>query len=219
MMNDKRLLEVARMLPDYVEIASDIGTDHGKLGAYLLETGRCGQMWFSDISVPSLEKARILAAEKGFGDRASCYAGDGAKPLPGCPDAAVIAGMGGNTISDILRGGIDKLRNAFLVLQPNTHVYETRQTLQELGFTITDECIAEEAGRLYTVIAAKPGKAEYTYEQLLAGPVLISDRSEKARAYALRQLKLAQTALEARKAAGADTQQAQREAEVWQNLL
>lgn len=219
-MIDRRLMAVAEMLPEKTELAADIGTDHGKLGAYLLETGRCAKIWFSDISAPSLEKARQLTEEKGFGDRAACFVGDGALPLPGCPDAAVIAGMGGNTISAIITAGIEKLRNTYLVLQPNTHITETRQCLMECGFRIKDERLTEEGGRIYNVIAAVPGRCELNFEQLLVGPVLMSDESELMKRYALRRLSLAMTALEGRKNARAqDTGLAEAEVEVWKKYV
>ena len=219
-MTDKRLLTIAAMLPEKVDIAADIGTDHGKLGAYLLETGRCNTMWFSDISAPSLDKARQLSLEKGFGDRAACFTGDGAKPLPGVPDAAVIAGMGGNTISDIIDGGIQKLGSSCLVLQPNTHIYETRLCLMNHGYVIADEKLCEEAGRLYVVIRAIPGKAEYSFEELLAGPVLIHDRGEMMRRYAQRRLQLAMISLEGRKnSQNADCAQVEAEVNVWKKLV
>ena len=89
-LTDERLSEMIRMLPK-CGIVADIGTDHGRLGAQLLLTGKCGKVWFSDISAPSLEKARGLIAQRGLQERAEFFVGDGARALPGAPDAAVIA--------------------------------------------------------------------------------------------------------------------------------
>ena len=44
-LTDERLSEMIRMLPK-CGIVADIGTDHGRLGAQLLLTGKCGKVWF-----------------------------------------------------------------------------------------------------------------------------------------------------------------------------
>ena len=63
-LTDERLSEMIRMLPK-CGIVADIGTDHGRLGAQLLLTGKCGKVWFSDISAPSLmETGRRITDER-----------------------------------------------------------------------------------------------------------------------------------------------------------
>ena len=51
----------------YVEpcnVVADIGCDHGKIGTELLLHNYCKTCIFSDISEPSLNKARSLTIEK-----------------------------------------------------------------------------------------------------------------------------------------------------------
>ena len=217
-LTDKRLKAIADMLPACDTVA-DIGTDHGKLGCYLLETGRCKRLWFSDISRDSLEKARLLCDNTGLSDKAEFCVGDGARPLPGKPDAAVIAGMGGLTIGKIISEGLDVLGNSLLVIEPNTHIYEARCALMRNGFAISEERCAEQSGRLYIIIAAKPGSAEYSFKELTAGPVLIEDRGPEARSYAAHRLKIAEAKQAALSAAGKADAALEEEIEIWKSLL
>ena len=72
------------------------------------------------------------------------------------PFLAVIAGMGGETIGEILFRGRDVLKAAHLVLQPNVAAPELRAAIAQNGFAITDEVIVRDGRRLYPVIAAAP---------------------------------------------------------------
>ena len=200
-------------------IAADIGTDHGKLGAALLSSGKCETVWFSDISAPSLEKARSLIEKLNLSDRAVFFVGDGAEAFPHAPDAAVIAGMGGNTISHIIECGKEKLASSILLLEPNVGAYETRLALMKNGYAVADECAVAEGRHIYPVILAKPGKAEYGYEELIAGPVLMKKTDEGSVAYKGKQKELLEKALEnAKKSKTADLTPLETELNVWKKL-
>ena len=54
-LND-RLQIIAERLKDEKTMA-DIGTDHGFLPVFLLQSGQCDRVILADISVPSLAKA------------------------------------------------------------------------------------------------------------------------------------------------------------------
>jgi len=55
----------------------DVGCDHGKLAAALLAQGRAARVIAMDISAPSLEKARLLAARHGLEGRMETRLSDG----------------------------------------------------------------------------------------------------------------------------------------------
>lgn len=214
-LNDKRLRLLMDLLPP-CRVAADIGTDHGKLGAALLESGKCEKVWFSDISSPSLEKARVLIEKLGLTDRAEFFVGDGAEAFPCSPDAAVIAGMGGNTICHIIESGREKLASATLLLEPNVGAYETRLCLMNSGYTIIDECAVTEGRHSYPVILAKPGKAEYGYDELIAGPVLGNKTDAESVFFREKQRIMLETALEnAKKSDKADIAPLETELNVW----
>ena len=63
---DQRLTAIANLV-DYGKVA-DVGCDHGKLGYYLVSTDRASEVIATDISKPSLDKAKELAFENGVAD-------------------------------------------------------------------------------------------------------------------------------------------------------
>ena len=67
---DPRLTALADLCPA-CRVFADIGTDHGRLGAYLLQVGRCRRALLTDISAPSLEKARKLIGALSLTNRAA----------------------------------------------------------------------------------------------------------------------------------------------------
>jgi len=190
---DERLNMLAALTPA-CSMAADVGADHGFLGAWLLESGRCGRVQFLDISAPSLEKAKRLIGEMELDDRAIFSVGDGLEAMTEPAQTIIIAGMGGQTAAGILERGSDRLRGTRLIMQPNVGLVELRKKLTELGFVIVDERLARAGGRWYVGIAAEEGTAEYTEAELLAGPVLLKTKPEGLAEYADYRIKVTQKA-------------------------
>lgn len=219
MLTDARLSQIIEMLPE-TDIIADIGTDHGRLGAQLLLSGKCRKVWFSDISAPSLEKARKLTAHLNLSDRAEFFVGDGAQAFPHAPNAAVIAGMGGVTIAEIIKGAGEKLKNTHLILQPNVYIYELRKALTACGYRIADEKCVIAANRKYILISAAPGHAEYTEFELTAGPVLLKEKSDSFMEYARFRERVILKALKGiEKSENADSASLIKELSVWKEIL
>ena len=89
-------------------------------------------------------------------------------------DTVIIAGMGGQLISEILSTDKEKVRECNLVLQPMNAQYELRKYLISNGFSITDEDIAIEGFKVYNImnVINKPQKEfdndiEYHYRNIL----------------------------------------------------
>ncbi|MBQ2985271.1 MAG: SAM-dependent methyltransferase, partial [Clostridia bacterium] len=114
-----RLQAAADMITNS-EHAADIGCDHGRLSVALLQQGRTMAVTASDISEPSLEKARLLADKCGLSHRMAAVVSDGMSHLsPGAADAIIIAGMGGELIAEILAAALPVARGAkCIVMQP-----------------------------------------------------------------------------------------------------
>ncbi len=219
MLTDARLTKIIDMLPK-TEIIADIGADHGRLGAQLLLNDKCRKVWFSDISAPSLDKARKLTERLRLSDRAEFFVGDGAQAFPHAPDAAVIAGMGGATIAEIIKGAGEKLKNTHLILQPNVYIFELRKNLVECGYRIHDEACVIAAKRKYILISAVPGHEEYTESELIAGPVLLKNKGEAFLEYAHFRQRVIEKALKGiEKSEIADSASLERELSVWKEIL
>jgi len=216
---DPRLSLIAELVGK-CECYADIGCDHGRLGAFLLQTGCCERAQLTDISEPSLEKAKKLISLLGFRDKVDFCVGDGALALAAPAEVVVIAGMGGTTISEIITAGREKLRNAKLILQPNVAAPELRLTLVRMGYRITDERVAPDGRRNYIIIVAEPGQASYDERQLTVGPVLLEKMPDELLPYALFRLNVAEKALKGAASGEDDRQKSllEREIEIWKDV-
>ncbi|MDL2225588.1 class I SAM-dependent methyltransferase [Eubacteriales bacterium OttesenSCG-928-M02] len=140
-----------------VNTLADIGCDHGQIGYRLLADGQCQRLLAVDISPPSLDKARRLFAGKNMLDRVAFSVSDGLACAQGT-NAAIIAGMGGYTITHMLEKDITVAQHMdYLVLAPHNRAGFVRRRVAELGFTITEEAIAVENGRHYPILRIAPG--------------------------------------------------------------
>ncbi|MEA5051165.1 MAG: class I SAM-dependent methyltransferase [Oscillospiraceae bacterium] len=152
----KRLQAAAEAVRPGARVA-DVGCDHGKLCAYVLESGIARAAVATDISAPSLEKAAALFASLGLAGRAKTVLCDGLRGV-GCGevDDVVIAGVGPDTAAHII-GDCAWLRDANrrLILVPASHHERLRRWLAANGFSACAERAVEEGGRCYTVLTAR----------------------------------------------------------------
>ena len=216
---DPRLSAIAEMLGN-CHCCADIGSDHGRLGAFLLQNHRCARVCLTDISASSLQKARKLIALTGLEDAAEFYVGDGALALEREVDAAVIAGMGGETIAEIVENSAGRLDSARLILQPNVAAAELRARLNACGWRITDEELARDGRRIYVILAAERGIQQLDEKETEVGPVLLKKSPPLLADYARFHLRVAQKALEGARA-GLDTAAAaelERRISIWEEV-
>ena len=173
-----RLNAIINMVPE-VETAADIGADHGKVAVDIIKKGKARKVICSDISGKSLKKATKLVKAKKLEDLVLLREGDGLKVLePGEADAAIIAGMGGELIADILKKGEGRVPD-ILVLSCNTASGLLRAWLDSNGFVIEDEELVFEGRHFYPVMLARRGEAAGLSDiELEFGPVLLK-RSRK----------------------------------------
>lgn len=140
--------------------AADVGCDHGFLTAYLLERVPGLTMTASDVSAPSLEKARMLMSARGLSGRVNLAVADGLAALPDAgTDAVLILGMGAGTILKIVSQGLSKIGDGALIVQANVDLPMLREGLAHLGFAIEREVFCMAAGRHYVTLLARRGDA------------------------------------------------------------
>jgi tRNA (adenine22-N1)-methyltransferase len=100
---------------------ADIGTDHARIPIYLLERGVTQSVIATEVREGPLAAATAALARHGLGGKAELRLGDGASCLSKDEvDCVIIAGMGGDTIAEILRADAWLLEKR-LLLQPQTH--------------------------------------------------------------------------------------------------
>ena len=177
-----RLACLAALVPQGARLA-DIGTDHGKLPISLLLAGRIVGAIGSDIGEGPLAHAARNAREHGVSLSLRLAPGLDAVRPDEC-DTISIAGMGGQTIADILAAAPwCAAGQHLLLLQPMTMVYELRQWLWQNGYTIERETLCREDRRQYVVLYARGGaeKRDVPLWQCAFSPALL--RADGAAGY------------------------------------
>ena len=154
-----RLRTAADLVPAGARLA-DIGTDHAYLPAALLLEGKIPYAIAADLRHGPLLRAKETAAEYGCRDKMAFRLCDGLKGIrPEETDAIVIAGMGGETIAQILAAAPwVRERNVPLVLQPMSSLPDLREWLQKHGYEIAEERLAREEDAIYVVMSVRAGE-------------------------------------------------------------
>lgn len=151
-----RLALIAKKVPECGTVC-DVGTDHAYVPINLIKKNICKKVIATDI-----KQGPILVAEKNIksnrlGQMIETRVGNGLKPLKeGEADVLIISGMGGILITEILEEGINKAKDAkLIILQPMYGIDIARKWLYKNGFCILDEELVEDLDRIYNVIVAR----------------------------------------------------------------
>lgn len=154
-----RLKKIAELVPK-CETFLDIGTDHAYLPVYLINSGICKRAIASDLREGPLMRAKETAQLFGAEEKTDLRLGSGFETSErGEADAAVIAGMGGILIAELLKNSEMTAKSVkTLILQPMTAVFELRIFLYENGYTIEKEVLVSEEEKLYHIMKVTPKK-------------------------------------------------------------
>ena len=153
-----RLRTILSLVPERARLA-DIGTDHALIPVALLRHRKISFAIASDIGQGPLESAARTARQFGITDSLSLRLGAGLRTVqPEEVDTIVIAGMGGETMVEILQNDPWALGEKYLlILQAMTGQAELRQYLLAHGGRIEQEVICREGRRMYTVMVVRGG--------------------------------------------------------------
>lgn len=191
-MADIKLSRRMQTVADMVKASSvaDIGCDHAFVSIYLIQSGRADKVIAMDVRKGPLKIARDNVQFFGLEECIDVRISDGFEALGiNEADCAVIAGMGGPLMVDIMRAGKCHTDNGIrLVLQPQSEIHKVREYLLGIGYEITREDMLMEDGKYYTVIQAGPScraGCEYSIPELMYGKYLLIERNETLRIYLL----------------------------------
>ena len=148
-----RLLAVAEAVPTCKTLV-DCGCDHGYVSIYAAEKKRAEYITASDINEGPLANAKKEIEKAGHSGCIKTVLTDGLDGLSR-HDCVVIAGMGGETIAEIISRAPWTKNDSTLVLQPMTKAELLREYLYDEGFSITEEKFVSENGHIYCIICAK----------------------------------------------------------------
>lgn len=159
------------------EAVADIGADHALLSIYLLEENLAPSVIIGELGDGPYERALQAVSHCNVKEKIEVRQGDGLQILePGEVSSIVIAGMGGNTISDILAYDWKKAASfKYYVFQPMSKAGVLRKALAEQGWPIIEERLLYENGHYYVLICSKPGFKPYELDDLEIdiGPLIL----------------------------------------------
>ncbi|MGO3018554.1 MAG: tRNA (adenine(22)-N(1))-methyltransferase [Anaerococcus sp.] len=178
MNNKKRLLAIVNLIEKNKKVI-DIGTDHGLVPLYLAKNNISTDILATDISESSLNKL-VEALDKDTSKVIKTQVTDGFYGINKEDNqVAIIAGMGANTIIDIIEKNKDFVKNLdYLILASNINNEKLRRYLIENSFEIIDDFLVYENKKYYDIIKTKFGKQEnYDLSDLYFGKDNIDKKS------------------------------------------
>ncbi len=147
-------LDCAIELLSGASVVADVGCDHGRLSCALIQRNLVQRCIATDISEPSLSKARRLIVQIGLSDRIETRLGDGLSPLSaGEVDAIAILGMGGTLMAQILDIDPPLMGADRCVLQPMRAAEDIRRWLYERYYPVLDDRVVLDSGRYYQIFS------------------------------------------------------------------
>ncbi len=170
----ERLSAMASFVLPHARVA-DIGTDHAYLPIHLAMNQHIDYIVAGEVNPGPYRAAQESIARLGLEKKIFLRFGDGLSVVrPSEVDTATIAGMGGQTIVEILAQNIEVTHSIRrFILQPMIAASYLRSWLINNGWYIIDEELVLEDGKLYEIIVAEQGKAPLVEEILLeVGPLL-----------------------------------------------
>lgn len=173
----KRLKIIYDMVPN--SVVADIGSDHGKLMIALVQSGKVKKGFAVENKEGPFERLRSNLIRYHVNDMITPLFSDGIKDITRDVSTIVIAGMGGQTIVNILKAHPEKLISVqTIIIDAHTAVPFARREICQMGFAIADEKIVKEDDIFYEVIKfIKAEKAIISDEDLEFGPILRQEKS------------------------------------------
>lgn len=169
-----RLEKIFALIPRS-ETFADIGCDHGYIANAMLKSGKASRVIIADISAKCLEKAEQLLAESIQNGSAISVVSNGFESVPNC-DTALIAGMGGEEICDIILRA-KSLPNS-LVLQPMKNSDKVRLCAVKSGYKIQKDFMFKSAGKFYDLMLLVKGKDSLTEKEIEFGRDNLTGQNE-----------------------------------------
>lgn len=153
----------------------DIGTDHAYVAICLAKKGIAQKIIAADINKGPLMQAEKNIAAFEVSDKVETRLSNGFSAIEkGEAECCIIAGMGGETIAEILE---NEKGCKYFVLQMQTAHKDLRKYLSTHGYIIQKEAVCREGNKMYTALLAIRGESEkLTDTEMEIGPRLIEEK-------------------------------------------
>lgn len=153
---DARLQAVLDLIPEG-SILLDVGTDHCKLPAEALRSGRIAGAFAADINQGPLDAAKRQLLSLGLAGRIPLFLSDGLNSIPldvlEQVTTVAVAGMGGEVMEKILQNA--PLEPDLWVLQPMSAIYELMDFMAQNGYAIFAARLAQDGEKFYRIFQAQ----------------------------------------------------------------
>ncbi|AGB41780.1 putative SAM-dependent methyltransferase [Halobacteroides halobius DSM 5150] len=154
----------------------DIGTDHAYIPIHLAKNTNCSKIIASDCNRAPYQAALEHVRQADVEDKVDVRLGCGLSVLSKSEvQTAIIAGMGGQTIRQIIGDDYDLAQGLDrIVLQPMAGAGSLRKWLVNNNFKIINEALVADNDKFYQIIVVTPGSMKLEDSFLLEiGPQLI----------------------------------------------
>ena len=175
----KRLQAVADLVSEGLVVA-DVGTDHGYIPIYLIETEYSSKAFAMDVNKGPLLRAKEHIAEHGLEACIETRLSDGVRALQkGECECVVVAGMGGALTIKIMEEGKDIFRSLKeFVLQPQSELQKVRAYLYQNAYSVVEENMVLDDGKFYPMFRVINGQSqEYDAIELCYGKLLLEQKN------------------------------------------
>ena len=181
----KRLQTIAELVLDgNSRKIIDVGCDHALLDIYLLQNNENLKIIASDNKKAPLESARKNIERYSFLNKIELSLRDGIESIDDDIDTIVIAGMGMDTIVEILEKNKNELKKIErLIISSNNKYAELREKICALGFYIKEERIIFDDRKFYIAIEFIKGIKNYSKKELYFGPILLTKKEKIFKEY------------------------------------
>ena len=168
-----RLKTISDLIKDGSKVI-DIGCDHALLDIYLTIYKNCNCI-ASDVNDNVLKISNENVSKYNLNDKIKVIKSNGIENIDVKGDEyIVIAGMGTNTILEILSN--DKFKNNNnLIIQTNNNLDLFRKKIKTFSYYIEDEKIVFENKKYYVIMYLKKGKRKYKKIEYILGPKILSN--------------------------------------------
>ena len=160
------------------KIVCDIGCDHAyalidAINKYGVEKGIA-----ADINEGPLNNAIKSIKSNNLEEKIKAILSNGFDSILDDFDTAIISGMGGKLICEILNNGLSKINGKKLILEANCDMPDVRRFLFNNGFIITTEEALYDQNKYYEILVAEPGVSNFDEFDILYGPLLRKIKNE-----------------------------------------
>lgn len=173
----KRLKALAEMVPKDTKNIVDVGTDHGHLIINLILESEIEHAYGLDIASGPLGHAADNVKTYNCESNITLLKMNGLAEFKHEADTFIIAGMGAETILDILNTYTFQPNHTILI-QSNTKQPYLRKSLTERGFKIVDERFLYDNKQAVFIMKVKLGITTISEEASVLGPILMTKRNE-----------------------------------------